>query len=264
MDLLQKILSTVCIATAAMGIQTAQATTSASVTIDNFAINYIDLSGGSNAPSLTWTSQQGEASSYATTFTPFDEQSDSQSASDFSTSLTTNTSTARAQSGSIRGPGFLQANSASEPGGSGGPSDSNWADSSSWNSGAFEFTGYGLAIISMDWSVELNGELGNGNDYSFASMYFSGSFSDNFWNSGGADYDPELYSYNSGDFSNNGSFAWAIFSDGQHIVYGEIEAEAYVSSNSPASEVPVPTAAWLFGSSLLSLIGISRRKISAA
>lgn len=107
-----------CVATAALGMSSAQASTSASVNIDwdSLNIQYVDLSGGTNAPVLNWTSQYGQVYSYALTVSPNDYQSDSQYAYDFTTSLSTATNTAEAQSSSLRDINTLSANSATQPG----------------------------------------------------------------------------------------------------------------------------------------------------
>lgn len=251
-----------CVATAALGMSSAQASTSASVNIDwdSLNIQYVDLSGGTNAPVLNWTSQYGQVYSYALTVSPNDYQSDSQYAYDFTTSLSTATNTAEAQSSSLRDINTLSANSATQPGVA--PSGNyyyNLAYVSSQNYGSFEVTGQGLALITLDWHLSLTGTLGD-DDYSYAQASLSGSFSDGVWNSGSASSTPNYYSYNTGDFSTNGSFMLAIFSNGVNTTTGSLTANAYTYSYSPVSQVPVPMAAWLFGSGLLGVMGVSRRK----
>ncbi len=261
MKRLQKKWLAACVATAALGMSSAQASTSASVVIDwgSLNIQYIDLSGNTNAPVLNWTSQYGQVYSYAVTASPYDYQSDTDYANDFTTSLSTVTNTAEAQSSTLRDVNTLSANSATQPGV--GPSAvSNYAYANSYNYGSFEVTGQGLALITLDWHLSLTGTLGDVNDYSYAIASLSGNFSDNVWNSGSAFSSPDYYSFNSGDVTTNGTFTLAIFSNGVNTTTGGLSAYAYTYSYSPVSQVPVPMAAWLFGSGLLGLMGVSRRK----
>lgn len=265
MNLLQQKWLAVCVATAAFGISSAQASSSASVVIDwdSLNIQYVDLSGNTNAPVLNWTSQTGQVYSYANTVYPNDYQYDDDYASDFTTSLSTLTNTAEAQSSSLRDVNTLSANTATQPGVA--PSAAyNYAYASSQNYGSFEVTGQGLALITLDWHLSLTGTLGDSNDYSYAQASLSGSFSDGVWNSGSASSTPYYYSHSTGDFSTDGSFTLAIFSNGVNTVTGSLTANAYTYSYSPVSQVPVPMAAWLFGSGLLGLMGVSRRKQRAA
>lgn len=261
MKRLQKKWLAACVATAALGMSSAQASTSASVVIDwdSLNIQYVDLSGNTNAPVLNWTSQNGQVYSYAYTVSPYDAQSDSDYAYDFTTSSATSTLTAEAQSSTLRDVNTLSANSATQPGVA-PSSGSNYAYANSYNYGSFEVTGQGLALITLDWHLSLTGTLGDVNDYSYANASLSGNFSDNVWNSGSASSSPNYVSNNTGDFSTNGTFTLAIFSNGINTTTGSLSAYAYTYSYSPVSQVPVPMAAWLFGSGLLGLMGVSRRK----
>lgn len=261
MKLLHKKWLAACVATATLGISSAQASTSASVVIDwdSLNIQFVDLSGGTNAPVLNWTSQNGEVYSYAQTVSPYDYQYDDDYAGDFTTTLSTLTHTAEAQSDTLRDTYTLSAYSATQPGVA-QVASSNYAYAYSGNWGNFELTGQGLAIITLDWNLSVIGTVGDTSDYSYAQAYLYGNYSDNVWNSGSAYSQPNYYSYNTGDFSTNGSFALAIVSDGVHTTTGSLNAYAYAFSYSPVSQVPVPMAAWLFGSGLLGLMGVSRRK----
>ena len=261
MKLLQKKWLAACVATAAFGMSSAQASTSASVNIDwdSLNIQYFDLSGGTNAPVLSWANQNGNVYSYANTVYPSNNPYDEDYASDFTTSLSTLTNTAEAQSSTLRDVNTLSANSATQSGVA--PyAGSNYAYASSQNYGNFELTGQGVAIISLDWNLSLTGTAGDTSDYSYAQAYLFGSYSDNNWHSGSATSNPNYSSYNTGDFFTSGSFVLAVISDGVSTTYGYLTAQAYTHSYSPVSQVPVPMAAWLFGSGLLGLTGMSRRK----
>lgn len=243
--------------------QTATASSSASAHIDwdSLTIQYFDLSLGSNAPNINWTYEYGEAYSNAYNQDPYEYQDDYQYAYDFSSAISTNTSTLYAQSSSLRDGNDLDAYAATQP--STTPSfgySFNNAQSYAHNSGNFEMTGKGLALITLDWSASGNGTLNDWTDYAHSSIYIAGNFSDGNGNNGSVYSNYYQYTGYDGSYNQSGTFSMAIFSDGIHTVSGSLTAQANSNSSSPVSSVPVPAAAWLFGSGLVGLLGVARRK----
>ncbi|MGH8547663.1 MAG: hypothetical protein ACRERU_03490 [Methylococcales bacterium] len=138
-------------------VQTANAYSSAQATIDwdSFTVQYTDLSGGTNSPLLTWTSEFGIAGSTAfNQASIFDSQSYSQSAFDFSSVLSTNTSTAGVQSNSLRDAHVLQAAAAAQS--SSNPFFS-YASAGVINAGYFSLTDNGVALITVDSQISVDG-----------------------------------------------------------------------------------------------------------
>ncbi|OAI10031.1 hypothetical protein A1359_17650 [Methylomonas lenta] len=241
--------------------QTATASSSASAHIDwdSLTIQYFDMSFNTNAPNLLWTQEYDGVSSTAYTADPYDSQYDYQTASDFSSTLSTNTSTLYAQSSSLRDSDDLNAYAASQSNSS-NLSAYNYAHAYSMNNGYFQMTGKGIALITLDWSATGTSTGNNDSDYANSEIYVSGYFADGNGNNGSANTSYFQDTVYDGPFNQSGTFSMAIFSDGIHTVTGNLYAQAYAYSQSPVSSVPVPTAVWLFGSGLVGLLGVARRK----
>jgi len=243
--------------------QTATASSSASAHIDwdSLTIQYFDLSFNTNTPSLTWTQEQGSAWSSAYTFDPSDSQNDYQSIYDFSSTLSTNASTLYAQSSSLRDSDDLNAYAASQESSSSSfVFSDNYAYAYSWNNGYFQMTGKGIALITLNWSASGTSTGNDYNDYANAQVYISGNFTDNNGNNGSSYTNYNRDTVYDGPFNQSGTFSMAIFSDGINTVTGSLYAQTYADSQSLVSSVPVPAAVWLFGSSLIGMVGIARRK----
>lgn len=243
--------------------QTATASSSASAHIDwdSLTIQYFDMSFNTNAPNLLWTQEQGVVQSHASTFDPSDYQNDNQSEYDFSSTLSTNTSTLYAQSSSLRDSNDLDAYAASQQSNSSSfVFYNNFSNAYSWNDGYFQMTGKGIALITLDWSASGTSTGNDYSDYASAQVSIYGSFTDSNGNSGSSNTSYNRDTVYDGPFNQSGTFSMAIFSDGIHTVTGNLYAQAYAYSQSPVSSVPVPTAVWLFGSGLVGLLGVARRK----
>lgn len=243
--------------------QTATASSSASAHIDwdSLTIQYFDLSLNTNLPNLTWINEYGQAYSYAYSQDPYDYQQDYQYANDFSSIISTNTSTLYSQSGSLRDGNDLDAYVATQPSTTPWFSFStNYADGNTYNSGNFQMTGKGLALITLDWSASGTGNQDDWADYAHSAVSISGNFYDGNGNNGSANSGYDQYTASIGSYNQSGTFSMAIFSDGIHTVNGFLYAGAMAHSQSPVSSVPVPAAIWLFGSGLVGLLGVTRRK----
>lgn len=237
----------------AAGAQTAIASSSAQATInwDSFNVQLIDLSGGLNTPVFNWLSESGNVRSNSENSAPYDSQSDSNFVPDFSTTLSTNTVTAEAQSSTLRNTNVLQAYAASQPSTLANYYE-NTATATAQNFGNFGLTGYGIALITLDWNVSVTGVINDSSDYSYAQAFINGSLFDGNYGSGSASSSSSGNSSAvSGSFSENGTFSFAAFSNGVDNVTGSISAVTYVSSVSSLSQVPLPSAVWFFLSALM-------------
>ncbi|MGR8929262.1 MAG: hypothetical protein ACU836_01390 [Gammaproteobacteria bacterium] len=270
----KKILVASMTAALAGGSQLAHADSSADAYIDweNLTIQYFDLSGGSNAPVLTWTKQLGDSHADAYNFDPNDEVTHTKHAPNFDSFLLTEATTTYAQSMGWRDSSDLEANAASQVSASSLTDwpfpNNNSANANVQNSGEFVLSGYGLALITLDWEISGNSDGADPfNDYASAGVSITGNY-----DNGTASSFSNVFSKNTGfdgDFDESGTFSMAIFGDGVQEVMGSLSAQAWASSYSVVSmgsgipEVPVPGAVWMFSSALLGLIGISRRKVTA-
>ncbi len=135
------------------------------------------------------------------------------------------------------------------------------------------------AAISSNW-INLTTKLNSADNSANADVYQlsgSGYFGDALWGLGLGSM-ASNFNYTSSAGTNNGSMAmyglqWmddhseapAGGDDTYHVVnYGDWTLAGNQLVFTPVSEVPVPAAAWLFGSALLGLAGVGRnRKISA-
>jgi len=234
---------------------------SATIDWDSLNIQLIDLSGGTNAPVLTWTNMYAQSSSDAYTVYPYDYQSSNLSSNDFVTSLDTNATTANAQASASHDVMALTASTAAQP----GIVPINWgwqqnyAYASSYNSGDFTLTGYGLAIITIDWSVEGTGNLNDWSDYTYTSAYVSANYWDNLYNNGSASSGYALYTANNGSYATSGSFAMSVLNTNPNGTNGYLSASVYSQSHSLSAPIPEPEtyALMLVG---LGLVGFMARR----
>lgn len=253
-------------------IANAASSAEAEINWDNLVITYVDMSGGMNAPTLTWTSQHGDSDSSAASFDPEFTTSTHMGAYNFTSTLSTESLTFYAQSSSERDSMELEAYAASQT--SASPYASGWetneAYASASNYGDFELMGHGMALITLDWSISGNSD--SFESYAYSSIDIYGEWTDNngtyssasSYASGGADF------WWTADYLEEGTFTMAMYSDGVNTIFGSLNAAAYANSysyvtydDSYVPPVPVPAAAWLFGSGLLGLIGIKRRRLAA-
>ena len=249
----------------AAGAQHAVAASSAQATINwnSLSVKYLDLASGTNAPQLNWIYGLGTVDTSAYTANTNDFQQDTAFADDLITGLSINSTTAQAQSSALRTSTTLQANAATQAG-SGLVADTNEANASAYNYAEFEFSGNGSALITVEWTASASGTAGNWDDYTYAAAFINGNFDDGNGNNGSSTSSKAYYTSEEGVFNFNGIFSMEIFGDGINTVTGEINAEAVASAYSPVSQVPVPTAVWLFASGLMGILGVSRRRQSAA
>ncbi|WP_262965967.1 hypothetical protein [Methylobacter psychrophilus] len=245
--------------------QSAIASSSAQATInwDSLNVKIIDLSNGLNAPVFNWLSESGNVRSNSDTRIPYDSQSDSNYIPDFSSTLSTNTVTASAQSSTLRNTAVLQAYAASQPSTLINYYE-NTASASAQNFGNFSLTGYGIALITLDWNVSVTGVINDSSDYSYAQAFINGSLFDGNYGSGSASSTSSgNSSADNGSYSENGTFSFAIFGNGSNNITGDINAVAYVSSVSSLSQVPLPSAVWLFLSAFIGVLGLTQRKVAS-
>ncbi|WP_157204864.1 hypothetical protein [Methylomonas methanica] len=261
--------------------QTASASSSAQAFIDwdNISFKLVDYSGGLNAPTLNWSSKNGTVSTSATTVDPNDSGSANQTRNNFTTALSSETDTLFAQSSATRNSTGLSASASSQMGASeaGVNFGINAASASASNSGNFQLGGNGLLLISMDWGLSSTGPTGDLyfggiGEWASSSISISGSYSGQFTSgNASASYTTTPYWSFGGPESQSSTFVMAIFNPGLGIISGSISALVSASTNSsafvaslPASPVPLPTSAWLFGSALFGFLAQRKRRFSSA
>lgn len=261
----KKIILTALTVLVASGAQHAVAASSAQAAINwsSLFVRYSDFSNGTNVPQMNWTYGLGTVDTSSYTANTNDYQQDAAFAEDLITGLSINSTTARAQSSALRTSSTLQANTATQAG-AGLIIDTNEANASAYNYAEFEFSGKGSALITVEWTASASGTTGNWDDYAYAAAFINGNFDDGNGNNGSSTSSKAYYTSEEGVFNLNGVFSMEIFGDGIHTVTGEINAEAVAAAYSPVSQVPVPTAVWLFASGLMGILGVSRRRQSAA
>ncbi|TPQ26713.1 hypothetical protein [Methylomonas koyamae] len=248
-----------CLLAVSSGPQTARAAVVAKATIywDTLDVQLIDLSGGIDTPRFNWVSQASGVNTSAFT-EPADIRYDDQSATDFATHLTSASDSAKARSQAERTATYLQAQSRSEAIGG------NSAQSSAYIQGDFEMRGKGVAMISLDWKVDISGvDTINPSSGGEAIINLNGSYlSDNYnssnaTNGGGSKY-ATINEYD-GTGSKTGTFRFTVSGDGLGLVTGNFSATASARTT-VISSVPVPASAWLFGSALMASLSAVKRK----
>jgi hypothetical protein len=248
---------------AAFGMQTANASATAQATIDwsSFNVQIVDLSGGLNTPVFNWLSQEGSGYSYAVTYSPYNGlQTVTPTASDFSTALSANATTARAQSSSLRDTTVLQATAAASGTNNGFSDPGGYAQANFQNYGTFELTGKGYALFTLDWKLSTIGgsEIEGSTDGSTAST----SIEVNYGSSSGSGRFYFEKSFNSWDSVTNlnGTVGWAVYNDGVNDLTGSLNSNVFAAAVFEVHPIPIPAAVWLFGSGLMGWLGFLRRK----
>lgn len=279
MNLFSKKILLASLTTALAGsVQIAHADSSAQAEIhwDSLSIEY---TGSAN---LTWSGWNpwsgygypGTTDASANSFDPGQSASNSSHAFDFTTPVSSAATTDFAQSYSERDAEELDAHAASQlsysPWASYGWGAQNSASASAANNGDFSVTGKGWALITLGWSISGDSTSPwDWNDRASSGVSISANYDD-----GNGNYDDRsnYIAYDTaytGAYDQSGTFAFGIYSDGINTVYGHLSASAWADSSSVVSEgapipsVPVPGAVWMFGSALLGLVGVSRRKAAA-
>jgi len=265
MNFLAHTLSVGAMSVLALSVQPGYAATSAQAHIDwnGIEVRYFDLSDGANAPVLTWSTQYGQVDSYAYSGTNGDYQDNAQSATDFISSLSTATTTINAQSSTLRDGDDLKAYAASQLGFASGL-NSNYASATAYNFGSFQVTGFGVALISIDWSITGSNDGADFESHSSAQVALAAEYTDGNGNVGKNTGGGNDTAGSGSEFSRSGTFTITLFSDGVHGVTGNLAAQASVYSYSPISQVPLPAAAWLLGSALLGLLTVVTRNANVA
>ncbi|MCQ8103740.1 VPLPA-CTERM sorting domain-containing protein [Methylomonas sp. SURF-2] len=276
----KQLLTAMGILAVAGGIETASASSSAQATIDwdNLSFQLIDFSNGLNAPTLSWTTKNGTVMSSATTVDPDDSGSGVQSRNNFTTAISSEIETLYAQSSATRNSNTgLTASATTQQGASIYDVNLgvNAASASATNSGAFQLSGNGLLLISLDWSVASSGSSGDIfwggiGEWASASISISGSYNGQFTSgNASASFTTNPYWWSFGGPESQGStFVMAVFNSGFEVISGNISATASATSNSSAylsgagnpAAVPLPASAWLFGSAMFGFLVQRRRK----
>ncbi len=228
---------------------------------DSLKVTLVDLPGG--APlSFSWTgSELGEVHSFAVTADPLDDKSDDPpSANDFTTLLSSDLTTAKAQASATRGSATLSASAASQLGTSPSGFDTNYADGTAVNSGDFELTGNGIALITMDWDAILEGTLGDSSDDASVNASVYATYDDGAFDQGYAFGGVSMNTHDSGSGTWSGTLSMTIPNLGVTTT-GTLFAYANADASSP-NIVPEPASCVLMGLGLglVGWISCRRRK----
>ncbi len=219
------------------------ASATASIDWSGLSITLIDLSGGLNAPTLSWTSQSGEAFSNANSWGPYTVGSDGNWAGDWSTLLTAGVSLPKAASSASRAADLLEATASAMPGthplaeSIWSQTNNSWASAS--NSGYFDLTGHGIAVITLPYTVSVTGTMLNSEDFAYTHAVVYGSFWSDYL-SGSTTASRELSSFWNGTESYSGLFSMSVFSDGVNTTSGYLSASANTNAHGMSQPVPEP------------------------
>lgn len=243
-----------------MGPQTAGATVVATATVywNPLDVEIIDLSGGFDTPQFSWISPFGSVNSSA--YTDLVEgNSDNQSVEDFTTQLSSASNSTHSGSHAERGDEIVQAQAQGDALGN------NFAATQANNQGSFEMRGKGVALITLDWTLAVSGaELTDHlSAYGYASVNLSGNYTDQNGANGGGSKSASI-SLSQGSDSQSGRFRFAVTGDGVNVVIGNFGVMADVNT-STVSTVPIPSAFWLFGGTVVAAWGgLKRKSLSAS
>ncbi|WP_426992960.1 hypothetical protein [Methylomonas sp. CM2] len=242
-----------------MGPQTAGATVVATATVhwNPLDVEIIDLSGGFDTPQFSWVSPFGSANTYAYT-DHVEGSSDNQSVDDFTTQLSSVSNSRFSGSHAERGDGIVQVQAQGDVLGN------NYAVTEADSQGSFEMRGKGVALITLDWTLEVSGVeyVNKLSATGFATVSLSGNDTDqngtNGYSTMYALLNPSL-----GSESKSGRFRFAVTGDGVNVVSGNFVVTAYVNTSvndGTLTFVPIPSAFWLFGGTVVAALGGLKRK----
>lgn len=242
-----------------IGPQTAGAAVVATATAhwNTLDVEIIDLSGGLDTPQFSWVSPFGSVNTSAFT-DQVNGGSDNQNAEDFTTELSSVSNSSYSGSHAERGNAIVQAQAQSDLLGN------NNAVAQASSQGSFEMRGKGIALISVDWTLEVSGVdfVNQLSATGYASINLSGNYMDQNGANGGSSKSAYL-SPSQGSASQSGTFRFSVSGDGVSLVTGNFGVTTDANTGA-ISAVPVPSAFWLFGSAVVAAVGGLKRKSRSA
>ena len=242
---------------------------SALVEVDWSSLNVliIDINPLDNElPIFTWTNESSITDNGAMSMYPLTYLSNYDSADDWTTALGSTLSTPNAQSSAIRDPNIVHSSSYVQNSGPGDYTDYNTASSYVYTAANFKLTGQGVAIISVNWNIDVAGTQNDRQNYSSATISLGASYeniADNqYLGLTIKNFELTRESYSGGNYNFNNSFDFAVVNTkADSEVNGGFEATTRTFSRGPAY-VPLPAAAWSFCLGLMCLLGIKKRSIN--
>lgn len=230
---------------------------------DTFNVKYVPLGGGPMVFDWGPASLFGEVTVSSQTADPYDVDAYYDSAADHTTSLFEFATTIKAQADALRDTTTLWAYSAAQNGISASAPDWNSANSGSNNGGDFTLTGHGLAIVTVDWEIDVTGAMGDWSDYSWGGVDFATSYVDGL-TYGSSSASQGLWSATVGNDAQSGTMSLTISNLSGGVTTGSIWANVWV--NAQAVNVPEPASCVLMGLGLgaMGLVGYRHRKTRSA
>lgn len=230
---------------------------------DTFSVRYVPLGGGPMVFDWDPATTYGEAYVDAWTADPYDDDPHYSSASDHTTTLLETATTAKAQSTALRDATTLWAHAAAQSGVSAYAPDWNSANAGSNNGGDFTLTGHGLAIVTVDWEIDVTGTMGDWSDYSWGGVDFATSYVDGL-TYGSSNASQGLWSATIGNDAQSGTMSLTISNLSGGVTTGSMWANVWANAQAP--NVPEPASCVLMGLGLgaMGLVGYRHRKARSA
>jgi hypothetical protein len=217
-----------------------------------------DLSGGSDAPVLEWTSHRSRTWANALTRDPFDFKMDEAEAFDGVTTVSAAALTAQAQAQCWNNPASILAASAkTQRAYTLSSGDYNLSNGDGDYLSDFTFSGKGLLLITVPWSVSVTGAVDDWDDFCNAGAYVTVTYTDGAFIDGEVSSGGWLSSDEDGPSEVSDVFSMAILNlGGGRVITGSLLGEVYTQSFS-WNEVPEPASCILFGVGLVAFGSVS-------
>jgi hypothetical protein len=227
----------------------------ATIELDMGSFTYETIDVGSGAPTLTWIDQRGDASAYATGFSP-DPIEDDESAqrTDWLTGI--DATAAVPVASALAHSALLRAHAEAQPSQGalcGHCVGQNYGLSSANNNSAFELSGAGGIAFRVNYSAVVESTLGSPLDYAtgILDLVVGGSDSNSF---------VALEGDTEGTKSQTGTLVVELFTDDPESM-GSLTVQSHAGAYALASPIPEPETAWLLLAALAAAGWVLRRRL---